>query len=228
MNEMGGNDNPLTKLNEAVEILDMFEEGVLPQLREKFEANVITERDRLQELVEKTMRVQSEVGVDVETLKENAISLAAEGSAYKAAALDYQQLSEQLADKLSSLMEDHKDLQARYARAIKSNELTVDKKNAALVEASSNINDVKAKLAEAITKNEALVEKVSTLYAGSEKVSGQLNESRKENAKLKEALSIRVQRIKEQTADLKDDANTIKIMQEKIDSLNAARIKEKK
>jgi hypothetical protein len=127
MNDLGKFENPMARLKEAAEILDMFEDGIAPDLRESVEARVIKERDDLVVLVEKAVDVQKTLGVDLEALKENAPKIVEKAMALKDQVTDYEQLSEALTERNKELAEESKSLKKQLEEMKKGTEESANK-----------------------------------------------------------------------------------------------------
>jgi DNA repair exonuclease SbcCD ATPase subunit len=163
INEASDIKNPTKRLKEMAEILEMFEEGVAPDLREALEDKLISERNNLEQLVESAIDIKEEFGADdLDTLKENAKKIATEGVLLSENVEDYKILVEGLTERNRKLIKENKafeiKLRLREARLDKaekgSNDLKVGSSAQinALLEEMEDIKHEKASLQETIKK----------------------------------------------------------------------------
>ena len=76
LEDANGIKNPIDRLHELSDIMDMVESGQIPDLQEKVQEKLIAERNRLNEMVNQAVSVTDEFGLDIGTFKENAKKVA--------------------------------------------------------------------------------------------------------------------------------------------------------
>ena len=198
-------DNPLKRLNECVDVLNLFDDGVAPDLKEKFQEQVLVEKKNLEELVENATAVSKEVGVDVGTLKENALKIAAEGTTLKEQVVDYEELCEELTQRIHKLDEENKRLKRGAHKKERVVEKALTEKARALVGTQGKLDAVGTKARELAKRIEALKEANAKLAAGNkalERENGLLS------TKLREAAGIvsKGKNLRERVGAIADDA----------------------
>lgn len=190
-------DNPTKRLNEMVDILSLFEEGVAPDLREQFEEKIIEERNKLEKLVESSVAANKEAGVDnVEELLEGAKRLANEGLQMKEHIVSLDEVCNSLKEKVQALEKENNVLQTKIKfRENKIAALTKEKEQM-LVEnsmAADKVDENNAKIKKFIESQNAKIEELSA-----------------SNQKLMEAndrAKARYEKLVERTAQLKENVN---------------------
>jgi hypothetical protein len=90
--------------------LDIFEDGLCPDLKSKFEEAILTEKQTLEALVERTVATEKSIGIPVNQLKDNAFNLAREGIILRDQIIDYKELTEELSRRVQQLTEQNKEL----------------------------------------------------------------------------------------------------------------------
>ena len=214
--------NPLKRLNECVDVLNLFDEGVAPDLKEKFQEQVLIEKKNLEELVEDATAVHNEVGVDVGTLKENALKIAAEGATLKEQVIDYEELCEELTQRIHRLNEENK----RLKRGVHKKERVVEK---VLTEKTKVLVGTQGKLDAVSTEAHRLTERIEALKETNAKLTAGNKALEKENGllstKLKEAAGIvsKGRNLRERVGAIADDAaDENEKLREEIKSLKEA------
>ncbi len=96
-------ENPTKRLSEMVDILSLFEEGIAPDLREQFEEKIVEEREKLEKMVESTVKANKEAGTEsVDELLEGAKRLASEGLQMKEHIVSLDEVCNSLKEKVKS------------------------------------------------------------------------------------------------------------------------------
>jgi hypothetical protein len=205
-------ENPIHRLNECTEILGYFESGVCPDLKAKLEEQLIEEKAKLEKLIETSVKVEEDFGVDVSTLRENALKITTQAKILNEQVTDYKELCEELAKRNKKLLEDNKKLYKQLDIASKLKEKTEVTKNKEITTTNSELEGLKEKLTDAVNKNKKLMERVSELSLSNksfEKENGVLG------TKLKEAAQLLLE-----TRDIKDeDGATVQKLNNQIKSL---------
>ena len=99
VSQIGSKENPMDRLKEAAEILEMFEDGVAPDLKESVELRVVQERDELAKLVESAIDVQKTLGANLDQIKENAPKIVEKAIGLRDQVTDYEELAEALTER---------------------------------------------------------------------------------------------------------------------------------
>lgn len=191
-------ENPQERLNEMEEIISLFEEGNAPDLKEKVMAKLEEEKKNLTALINESLSVQKEMGVDVNTLKEGSKRLMTEGTKLKIKVEKLEKLNEGFVARNKELLDENTKLKARTALLEAASVTNEEKANVMLVEEKAISTELKEKLEEATSRleeSEAIVEDLSSTNAKLEEKVAKLqkaisikNETREETMKaLKEA-----------------------------------------
>jgi chromosome segregation ATPase len=189
-------ENPMKRLDECIDILNCFEEGNCPDLRESLEKTIIDEKKKLESLVESVVSTQKDLGMDVNKLKENAMRNTAQGLMLADQVTDYQQLCEGLSKRNKVLREDNTKLKARIKKLEEQSNKKIEGANKTIVNNTKENKGLKENLVREQKKNSALMERISKLALSNkhfEKENGILS------TKLKEAgqLVVKGKRIRE-------------------------------
>lgn len=97
-------EDPNLRLKELEEILSYFNEGVTPDLKEKVEARLLSEKEAIASIIKEDKVLKEELGVvNPEDLKEKLGKIASEVNILKEDALDWQSVSNKLQEKIQTL-----------------------------------------------------------------------------------------------------------------------------
>jgi hypothetical protein len=155
--------NPILRLNECTEILSYFENGVCPDLKVKLEEHLIEEKIKLEKLIESTVKVEEDFGIDVVKLRENAEKITETGLILNEQVTDYKELCEELVNRNKKLIEDNKELYKRLRISEKLREKTDTVKSKTIV----NVQSTAEKLSETVhtikERNNKLMERLSEM-----------------------------------------------------------------
>jgi hypothetical protein len=208
--------NPLDRLNECAEILECFDAGQAPELREKFEAQVMAEKTRLEEQVAATTAIESELGMDVGKLKENSLKITAEGLALKEQVVDYEKLCEALQEKVQTLTADLRKEKIARIREGREHGKQVEVGASQFVGARSALDEANAKVKDLLARNDRLMEAGAKLQKGNEVLKKRVMEQGK---KLDEAAKIisNSKKIKESAGKkITETSNDVAILKAKL------------
>lgn len=203
-------DNPLKRLNECADILSCFEEGNCPDLKEKVESRIIEEKDKLEQLVESTSKIQNEYGMTAEEFKAAAERNTEQGLLLNEQVADYKALVEELSKRNAALKEENDNLHSDLERQSHLTEEKVKKTNKSVVKTLDENDKLNALVESLRGKNSRLHERITELCNSNnklEKSNGILE------TKLKEAASIikNGRRVRESTEnDLNDTEKQLK------------------
>lgn len=198
IDDIGKMENPIHRLNEATEILSFFDNGACLDLREKLEEQIVSEKERLEHLIETTVQAESDFGIDIGTLRENAEKITASGLLLNEQVTDYKALVDELAKRNQKLVEANTILSKKLRIQEKLQEKTDLKKNQEIVGSQSKAE----KLAEAKIisdeRSEHLKERVSELSVGNKHLEKELGTTQ---TKLKEAAALLLETKEVRAAD---------------------------
>ena len=197
--------NPIDRLQELNNILELVESGEVSGLQEKIEDKLIAERNRLNEMVSQAVAISDEFDTDALTLAENAKKVAAKAAmledmntdltkkteALEANMVDYESIVAALTEKVQTLSKTNDDTKAQLDEAkLENNKLVVS--SSALTE---KVENLEKELTEAKSKISALEEEGNIAIKEYEsKINAIKEETKKaETAALKE--SIRAKKI---------------------------------
>ena len=196
LEDASGIKNPIDRLNELNNILELVESGEVSDLQEKIEERLIAERNRLNEMVSQAVVINDEFDTDALTLAENAKKIAAK----------------------AALLEDENANLTKKAEALEANAVDYDAVIAALTEKvqtlSKSNNEAQESLKEAKLENSKLVVSSSSMAEETKKLTEELNESK---AKIDEL-------IQESNTVIKEYEDKIKSLKEENDEKSLAYI----
>jgi hypothetical protein len=169
--------NPVKRLEEMGDILDAFEDGVAPDLREKFEETIIHEREQLIQLGEAAANIEEEIGMDVEKFTESAKVIAEQGILLKDNIEDYKLLVEGLTERNRVLAKENKILETKLALKENRIEKLDQKRNEIRVSSSTKVDELLSEtenLKKTILSQKSDIEKLSETNSQFEKLTSSL------------------------------------------------------
>lgn len=192
--------NPIDRLQELNNILELVESGEVSGLQEKIEDKLIAERNRLNEMVSQAVAISDEFDTDALTLAENAKKVAAKAAmledmntdltkkteALEANMVDYESIVAALTEKVQTLSKTNDETKTQLDEAkLENNKLVVS--SSALTE---KVETLEKELTEAKSKISALEEESNIAIKEYEsKINAIKEESKKaETAALKESI----------------------------------------
>jgi hypothetical protein len=212
-------DNPIKRLNECVDILDCFEEGNCPDLKQQLEEQLLKEKESLEKLVENVIETEKTYDMPIHQFKEAAERNTIQGLLLNEQVSDYKELCDGLAKRNQQLKEENEKLIKTIRIKDKLTEKKIYKTNHELVTASSSAEQLQEQVESLKKKNHLLIEKVQKLAVSNK-------EFEKENGvlttKLREAGSIvkSFKKLKEDQTKVDETKNaSIAKLQEKIAEL---------
>ena len=208
--------NPIDRLQELNNILELVESGEVSGLQDKIEDKLIAERNRLNEMVSQAVAISDEFDTDALTLAENAKKVAA-----KAAMLE--DMNTDLTKKTEALeanMVDYESIVAALTEKVQTLSKTNDETKTQLDEAKLENNKL-------VVSSSALTEKVETLEKELTEAKSRISALEEEgNIAIKEYES-KINAIKEETKKAETAALKESIRAKKIDAALKESIKSK-
>lgn len=208
--------NPIDRLQELNNILELVESGEISGLQEKIEDKLIAERNRLNEMVSQAVAINDEFDTDALTLAENAKKVAAKAAMLEDMNTDLTKKTEVL----EANMVDYESIVAALTEKVQ----TLSKSN----------DDTKAQLDEAKLENNKLVVSSSALTEKVENLEKELTEAKSKISALEEESNIaikeyenKINAIKEETKKAESAALKESIRAKKIDTALKNAIKAK-
>ena len=180
-------ENPIARLNECMDILECFDDGLLPDLKESLETKLLEQKTKLEALVEKVVKTEKDFGMNIESFREAAERNTAQGLLLKDQVTDYKSLCEGLQERNKQLKEENENLKNKLVISEKLTEKKIINANKEIVSTSTEIDNLKESLKKANTEISNLKNHISKLTEGNtqfEKENGLLN------TKLKEAVEL--------------------------------------
>jgi chromosome segregation ATPase len=187
LNEAEAVENPLARLNECMDILDCFDEGLLPDLKESLEKKLVEQKEKLESLVEKVAKTEKDFGMDLDTFREATERTVSQGLLFKDQVTDYKALCEGLQDRNKKLVEEIESLSEKLKISEKLTEKKILNANKEIVSTSTELDNLNESLEKATSEIVSLKNTVKKLSEGNkhfEKENGLLD------TKLKEAVEI--------------------------------------
>ena len=208
--------NPIDRLQELNNILELVESGEVSGLQEKIEDKLIAERNRLNEMVSQAVAISDEFDTDALTLAENAKKVAA-----KAAMLE--DMNTDLTKKTEALeanMVDYESIVAALTEKVQTLSKTND-------ETKTQLDEAKLENSKLVVSSSALTEKVETLEKELTEAKSRISALEEEgNIAIKEYES-KINAIKEETKKAETAALKESIRAKKIDAALKESIKSK-
>jgi len=156
-------DNPIQRLNECVDILNCFDEGNCPDLREALEKQLLEEKGKLEQLVEKVVSTEKDYDMDIGQFREAAERNTAAGLLLQEQVTDYKELCDGLAKRNVQLREENDKLKKKLNIKDKLSEKRIMQMNKTNVDKSSEVESLQEQVETLAEKNERLIERVSKL-----------------------------------------------------------------
>lgn len=156
-------DNPIQRLNECIEILECFDEGNCPDLRESLEKQLIEEKTNLEKLVEKVVATEKDYGMSLDEFKQAAERNTAQGLLLAEQVTDYKELCDGLAKRNQQLKEENDKLKKEISLKDKLTEKKIYNTNKEIINRDTELDKISEKIVILSEKNDRLIEKVSKL-----------------------------------------------------------------
>lgn len=109
--------NPIDRLNECTDILECFEDGNCADLKEKVEAQIIAEKQRLEAMVESAVAIQNDYEMTASEFREAAEKNVEAGLLMKEQIIDYKELVEEAAIRNGKLNDEITSLKKQLEEA---------------------------------------------------------------------------------------------------------------
>ena len=212
IDDMGRMENPIHRLNEATEILSFFTNGNCPDLREKLEEQIVGEKQRLEKLIETTVKAEQDFGVDIGTIRENAEKITEKGIILNEQVTDYKALVEELAKRNQKLVEANRTLTKKIKLQEKLQERVDQKKNREIVGSSAKAEKLAEEKLDLGARNKRLQERIGELSVGNKSLEKDLGLVQ---TKLREAVGL----LKESKAVRDEDSRKLAEMEKTIADL---------
>lgn len=156
-------ENPIARLNECTDILACFDEGNCIDLKEKVEAKIVEEKERLEKIVEASIKTQQDYGMDANAFREAAERNTQIALMLNEQVTDYKALTEELAQRNAELKEEVEKLKGD-SQNIKSSAIREAKEtNTKIVTTLKEVDKLKEELENEKKKNADLLERCSRL-----------------------------------------------------------------
>jgi hypothetical protein len=156
-------DNPIKRLNECVDILDCFDEGNCPDLKQQLEEQLLKEKTELEKLIEKVVETEKTYDMPLQQFKEAAERNTIQGLLLNEQVSDYKELCDGLAKRNQQLREENEKLTKMLKIKSQLSEKKIYKANHDLVATSSSLDKLQEQVDQLKEKNRSLIEKVSKL-----------------------------------------------------------------
>lgn len=157
--------NPIDRLNECTDILDCFEDGNCTDLKEKVEAQIIAEKQRLEKMVESAVEIQKDYEMSTKEFREASEKNLEAALLLKEQVIDYKELVEEAAIRNGKLNEEIEDLKKQLSEAREAADVKIKNYNKELV-ASLKESDKSSEEVELLKEaNKALEDRLAEVRA---------------------------------------------------------------
>ena len=211
--------NPIDRLKELDEIMEMVESGEIHDLKEDVEKELVAERARLEEMVKDVQSIQDEFGVSAKvfaenakkvaqvadtleeennSLKENAQKAQKESTLLTEQTHDFETLCAALTERVQTLFAENKELKKE------NNILTVE--NAALKDKASKVT--------------GLMKEATDLKADNQKLKLKADLRNRKSAALQESVNEKTAAVKQENVKLVAELNNLKETNSSLESSN--------
>ena len=211
--------NPIDRLKELDEIMEMVESGEIHDLKEDVEKELVAERARLEEMVKDAQSIQDEFGVSAKvfaenakkvaqvadtleeennSLKENAQKAQKESTLLTEQTHDFETLCAALTERVQTLFAENKELKKE------NNILTVE--NAALKDKASKVT--------------GLMKEATDLKADNQKLKLKADLRNRKSAALQESVNEKTTAVKQENVKLVAELNNLKETNSSLESSN--------
>ena len=211
--------NPIDRLKELDEIMEMVESGEIHDLKEDVEKELIAERARLEEMVKDAQSIQDEFGVSAKVFAENAKKVAQVADALEE---ENNSLKEnaQKAEKESTLLTEQTHDFETLCAALTERVQTLFTENKKLKKENNVLTVENAALKDKASKVACLMKEATGLKADNQKLKLKADLRTRKSAALQESVNEKTAIIEQKNRELVTELNNLKETNASLESSN--------
>ena len=211
--------NPIDRLKELDEIMEMVESGEIHDLKEDVEKELIAERARLEEMVKDVQSIQDEFGVSAKVFAENAKKVAQVADALEE---ENNSLKEnaQKAEKESTLLTEQTHDFETLCAALTERVQTLFTENKKLKKENNVLTVENAALRDKASKVTCLMKEATGLKADNQKLKLKADLRTRKSAALQESVNEKTAIIEQKNRELVTELNNLKETNASLESSN--------
>lgn len=211
--------NPIDRLKELDEIMEMVESGEIHDLKEDVEKELIAERARLEEMVKGAQSIQDEFGVSAKVFAENAKKVAQVADALEEENNNLKE-SAQKAEKESTLLTEQTHDFETLCAALTERVQTLFAENKELKKENNTLTVENAALKDKASKVTGLMKEATDLKADNQKLKLKADLRTRKSAALQESANEKTAIIEQKNRKLVAELNNLKETNTSLESSN--------
>lgn len=211
--------NPIDRLKELDEIMEMVESGEIHDLKEDVEKELIAERARLEEMVKGAQSIQDEFGVSAKVFAENAKKVAQVADALEEENNNLKE-SAQKAEKESTLLTEQTHDFETLCAALTERVQTLFAENKELKKENNTLTVENAALKDKASKVTGLIKEATDLKADNQKLKLKADLRTRKSAALQESANEKTAIIEQKNRKLVAELNNLKETNTSLESSN--------
>lgn len=211
--------NPIDRLKELDEIMEMVESGEIHDLKEDVEKELIAERARLEEMVKDAQSIQDEFGVSAKVFAENAKKVAQVADALEEENNNLKE-SAQKAEKESTLLTEQTHDFETLCAALTERVQTLFTENKKLKKENNVLTVENAALKDKASKVTGLMKEATDLKADNQKLKLKADLRTRKSAALQESANEKTAIIEQKNRELVAELNNLKETNTSLESSN--------
>ena len=211
--------NPIDRLKELDEIMEMVESGEIHDLKEDVEKELIAERARLEEMVKDAQSIQDEFGVSAKVFAENAKKVAQVADALEEENNNLKE-NAQKAEKESTLLTEQTHDFETLCAALTERVQTLFTENKKLKKENNVLTVENAALRDKASKVTCLMKEATGLKADNQKLKLKADLRTRKSAALQESVNEKTAIIEQKNRELVTELNNLKETNASLESSN--------
>ena len=211
--------NPIDRLKELDEIMEMVESGEIHDLKEDVEKELIAERARLEEMVKGAQSIQDEFGVSAKVFAENAKKVAQVADALEEENNNLKE-NAQKAEKESTLLTEQTHDFETLCAALTERVQTLFTENKKLKKENNVLTVENAALRDKASKVTCLMKEATGLKADNQKLKLKADLRTRKSAALQESVNEKTAIIEQKNRELVTELNNLKETNASLESSN--------
>ena len=211
--------NPIDRLKELDEIMEMVESGEIHDLKEDVEKELIAERARLEEMVKDAQSIQDEFGVSAKVFAENAKKVAQVADALEEENNNLKE-NAQMAEKESTLLTEQTHDFETLCAALTERVQTLFTENKKLKKENNALTVENAALKDKASKVTCLMKEATGLKADNQKLKLKADLRTRKSAALQESANEKTAIIEQKNRKLVAELNNLKETNASLESSN--------
>ena len=211
--------NPIDRLKELDEIMEMVESGEIHDLKEDVEKELVAERARLEEMVKDAQSIQDEFGVSAKVFAENAKKVAQVADTLEEENNNLKENAQKAQKESTLLTEQTHDFETLCA-ALTERVQTLFAENKELKKENNILTVENAALKDKASKVTGLMKEATDLKADNQKLKLKADLRNRKSAALQESVNEKTAAVKQENVKLAAELNNLKETNSSLESSN--------